>query len=165
MDPQPNDRPVTARVWRRSFPAIVSPEVIERAFKGDEWVLRRFVATLREPLGDSRIVLRGSAVTGESYRGRERFDARGPGTSDLDLVVLGEDAMRLWLPNAFYFPGVNTKPLGDKSRWVAPTLDLARQAAQALVERPVNIQAMAAWFLELRALLQVQRHVFLTEDR
>jgi hypothetical protein len=46
---------------------------------------------------------------------------------------------------------------------VAPALDPARRAAQELVGRPVNIQAMARWFLELRAIVQGQHHVTLTQ--
>jgi hypothetical protein len=124
-------------------------------------VYRQFLATLRESIGDSDIVLRGSAVTGESYRGRVRFDANGPGTSDLDVVLVGPHAFRHWVPDAFYLAGVNTVPLSDKAPWVAPGLDPARRAAQDLVRRPVSIQAMARWFLEVRAVVQGQKHVTL----
>ena len=68
--------------------------------------------------------------------------------ADVDLVVVGRDAFRLWVPEAFYVRGVNTRPLGDGTTWVAPALDPARRAAQELVGRPVHIQAMARWFLE-----------------
>lgn len=151
------------RPWRRPLPPELTDAIVRRAFRGDPDLYYQFLATLRAPIGHADIVLRGSAVMGESYREREPFDANGPGTSDLDLVLVGSDAFALWDPKAFYFPGVNTHPLSDKTRWVAPRLDPARQAAQELVGRPVNIQAMARWFLEARAILQGQRHVTLTQ--
>jgi hypothetical protein len=60
-------------------------------------------------------------------------------------------------------PGVNSLPLSDEARWVAPDLDPARTSAQEVARRPVAIQAMAAWFLELRALVQGQPHVALDD--
>lgn len=137
---------------------------MRRAFRGDPDLYRQFLGTLREHIGHADIVLRGSAVTGESYRGHEAFDANGPGTSDLDIVLIGRDALQLWIPQAFYVRWVNTIPLSDRTRWVAPGLDPAREAAQKLVGRPVNIQAMARWFLSLRAILQGQPHVTLMEQ-
>lgn len=148
---------------RPRFPPDLTAGIVRRAFQNDPELYREFLATLRRPIGDADIVLRGSAITGESYRGRERFDARGPGSSDLDLVLVGPDAFRLWVPEAFYVRGVNTHPLSDRTAWVAPELDPARRAAQTLAGRPVNIQAMARWFLELRSIVQGQRHVTLTE--
>jgi len=159
-------RLVPARPRRRDryrLPPELTDAIVKRAFRGDPELYREFLATLREPLGDADIVLRGSAVTGQSYRGHERFDAHGPGSSDLDIVLVGPHAFQHWVADAFYLAGVNTVPLSDKNPWVAPGLDPARRAAQALVQRPVNIQAMARWFLEIRAVVQGQRHVTLTE--
>ena len=56
-------------------------------------------------------------------------------------------------------PRVNTLPLYDEARWVAPSLDPVRSEAQRIVGRPVSIQAMVPWFLDLRAALQGQPHV------
>ena len=148
---------------RRLLPPELTDAIVRRAFRGDPDLYRRFLATLRECIGDADIVLRGSAVTGESYRGHEAFDAHGPGSSDLDIVLVGPHAFRHWVPDAFYLAGVNTVPLSDKAPWVAPGLEPARVAAQALVHRPVSIQAMAGWFLRLRAIVQGQRHVTLTD--
>ena len=95
------------RTSRRS-----SPAAIERAFDGDLDRFARFMAALQAGVPPAtRLVLRGSAVQGVSYRTGEPFDARGPGTSDLDVVLLGEAAMAAWAPDAFYLPGVNTQPL------------------------------------------------------
>ena len=153
-----------ARTRKGALPHELTRGIIQRAFRGDPDLYHRFLATLREHIGHADIVLRGSAVTGESYRGNQAFDADGPGTSDLDIVLVGRDALQLWLPDAFYVRWVNTIPLSDQTRWVAPGLDPAREAAQALVGRPVNIQAMARWFLALRRIVQRQRHVTLMEQ-
>ena len=135
---------------------------IERAFGGDAGRFGRFMAKLQAPLPPgTQIALRGSAVNGASYKTKEPFDSRGPGTSDLDLVLIGEDAMAEWLPEAFYLPGVNTMPLWDEARWVAPRLDPTRIQAQELAGRPVSVQAMARWFLDLRSGLQGTRYVLL----
>ena len=78
----------------------------------------------------TRLVLRGSAVQGASYKTGEPFDARGPGTSDLDIVLLGDEAMAAWEPEAFYLPGVNTQPLYDDARDIA-TRGSSRRARAA----------------------------------
>ena len=84
----------------------------------------------------TRLILRGSAVQGESYRTGEPFDARGPGTSDLDVVLLGDEAMAAWEPEAFYLPGVNTQPLDDDAPDLAdPRLERARRLAQEAAGR------------------------------
>ncbi len=130
-------------------------QIVARAFDGDWDRYASFLATLRSALPpDTRVVIRGSGVQGESYRSGEPFDARGHGTSDLDVVLLGDAAMALWRPDAFYLPNVNTLPLDDDDRTVAPGLEPTRAAAQAIAGRPVAIQAMAPWFLELRSALQ-----------
>lgn len=140
----------------------VDEAVLRRGFAGDAGRLRLFVTTLRRALPrDATIILRGSAVAGRSYVSGAPFDAAGPGTSDLDVVVLGETVMDLWTPEAQLAGGVNTLPLSDDDPWVAPGLDAARRRAQAIVGRPVSIQAMAEWFLDLRALVQGQPYVVL----
>lgn len=143
--------------------ARVVADTIERAFGGSPARLAGFVAALRGPLPNgTAIILRGSAVMGSSFRQGVPFDDDGPGTSDLDVVVVGEDAARLWVPQARLLGGVNTLPLDDKAAWVAPSLEPARRAAQAVVGRPTAVQAMAGWFLALRSLLQSQDYVVLS---
>jgi hypothetical protein len=136
---------------------------IDRAFAGDLDRFARFMAALQAgvPAG-TRLVLRGSAVQGVSYKTGEPFDARGPGTSDLDIVLIGDEAMAAWEPEAFYLPGVNTQPLYDDARDIAsPALEEARAAAQAVAGRPVALQAMTRWFLDLRSGLQGTPYVVL----
>jgi hypothetical protein len=137
-------------------------QAIGRAFEGETDRFGRFVRAIQRgvPRG-TQIALRGSAIQGYAYKSEQPFDDRGPGTSDLDLVLLGDEAMAAWHPEAFVIPGVNTLPLSDRTIWVAPTLDPARTAAQSIARRPVAMQAMARWFLDLRSGLQGQPFVVL----
>lgn len=130
-------------------------DTVDRAFDGDIAKLGRFVATLMPALpAGTKLYLRGSAVQGESYVSHEPFDAGGPGSSDLDVVVCGSEVMALFSDDGFYLPGVNSRPLCDASRDVAPFLDEVRSRAQELAGRPVSIQAMAELFLDVRSVAQ-----------
>ena len=130
-------------------------QTVDRAFGGDVAKLGRFIVTLMAVLpAGTKLYLRGSAVQGESYVSHEPFDAGGPGSSDLDVVVCGTEVMALFAEDGFYFPGINSRPLGDTDRDVAPLLDDARSRAQELAGRPVSIQAMAELFLDVRSVAQ-----------
>ncbi|MEW6225272.1 MAG: hypothetical protein AB1627_11660 [Chloroflexota bacterium] len=147
-------------------PAALEAAALERAFEGDPRRLRRFLSVIRAalPAGTS-IGLRGSAVVGQAYETGAPFDAAGPGTSDLDVVIIGDEVMDLFAPDARLLGGVNTLPLSDAEPWVAPALDRARRTAQAIARRPVSIQAMPRWFLDLRSVVQDQPYVLLDGDR
>jgi hypothetical protein len=126
-------------------------DVVARGF-GDDWsVFTRFMPKLQEALpSDTSVAIRGSTVTGHSWGDDRPFDGLGAGSSDLDIVLIGEQVMSEWAPNAFYIPEVNTMPLSDKMPDIAPSLNPIRVELQEMVGRPVNIQAMSKWFLELR---------------
>lgn len=146
-------------------PAPLENEALARGFGGDPARLRRFIRVLRAALPPhTTIGIRGSAVAGSSYLTGEAFDADGPGTSDLDIVAIGEGVNELWVPEAQLLGGINTLPLSDAKPWVAPSLDRARRRAQAIVGRPVSIQAMAGWFLDLRSVVQGQPYAILDRD-
>lgn len=135
---------------------------IRRGFGGDADRMRHFVSTLAAALPPGTLVaLRGSAVAGRSFRTGAPFDALGPGTSDLDIVVLGDSVRDLFTDEATFPGGVNTLPLSDSTPWVAPGLEAARRRAQAIARRPVSIQAQAPWFLAFRSRLQRQPYVIL----
>jgi hypothetical protein len=143
-------------------PADLLAGAIERGFGGDPRRLADFVDILQASVpADTAIALRGSTVMGYAYRDGSAFDAAGPGTSDLDLVLIGDEALQLWVPEARLLGGVNTLPLNDEAHWVAPSLDGPRREAQAIARRPLSIQAMARWFLDLRVVLQAQEYVVL----
>ncbi len=158
----------TDAAWAPSTDAAqagLDADTLQRGFGGDPARLRRFVSTLRAALPPgTTIALRGSTVAGRSYKTGEPFDVHGPGTSDLDVVIVGEPAVGLWVPDAQLLGGINTLPLSDDAGWVAPALDRARRRAQAIARRPVSIQAMAGWFLDLRTLVQGQPYVVLNGD-
>ncbi|MFI5291389.1 MAG: hypothetical protein ACHQ02_00830 [Candidatus Limnocylindrales bacterium] len=162
--PPLDDDPVDAPMLLTNAPSI-SPEALERGFGGDADRLRRFVATLQAALpAGTIIVLRGSTVAGTSYETGDAFDAAGPGTSDLDIVVIGDATMELFDNDARLMGGINTLPLSDKEPGIAPALDTARRAAQAIVGRPVSIQAMTTWFLFMRSIVQDQPFAVLSPE-
>jgi hypothetical protein len=123
--------------------------LVRLAFDGDAGRLDLFCEAIREavPPGTAA-VLRGSAVTNRRHEDRAPFDADGPGTSDLDLTLVGEPVLGLF--NAFYIPGSHSKPLCDEDLSVAPALVPLRERLGRLAGRPVNIQATADWVMFMR---------------
>ena len=67
--------------------------VCRLAFGGDETKLDQFCQVVKESIPHGTgVVLRGSSVTGKRWSDGAPFDADGPGTSDLDLTLVGDDA-------------------------------------------------------------------------
>jgi hypothetical protein len=65
---------------------------IQLAFSGDSNLFRKFCDVIRAQLHkDTGVALRVSAVTGERWDDGAPFDANGPGTSDLDLTLIGDE--------------------------------------------------------------------------
>src|ERR1051325_10340213 len=88
--------------------------VIRLAFGGSEERCDAFCRAIREEIPDgTRVILRGSAVTGSRWRDGAPFDADGPGTSDLDLTLVGEPAVALFKPTGFFLPGVHSRPVSE----------------------------------------------------
>jgi hypothetical protein len=132
----------------------IRSRILTLAFDGDE---RRFIAFYRKlqqglPEGTG-IVLRGSVVTNQRHEDGTPFDSLGKNTSDLDVTLVGNKAMEMWNSDAFYLPGLHTKPLGDKDPDIAPGLNPLREAVQELVGRPVNFQATSSLVLYSRDIL------------
>ncbi|MDH7475713.1 MAG: RHS repeat-associated core domain-containing protein [Anaerolineae bacterium] len=128
---------------------------VERAFNGDWELYYRFIRELEGGLPEgTSVVARGSSVTGYKWTTGEPFDRLGPGTSDIDLVLIGERAMKEWLPSEFKIPGVYTANLGDATPHVAPGLNPLRLELQAIVGRPVNIQAASRAYMDVRHFIQ-----------
>jgi hypothetical protein len=125
----------------RELPAsAVRARIVRLAFGGDEARYEAFVDVLRGVVPpDVAVVLRGSAVTGYRWADGARFDADGPGTSDLDLTFVGRAMLKLW--EEFYIPGLHSVPLSDEHPDAAPTFVPLRRALCELTGRPVNIQA------------------------
>jgi hypothetical protein len=116
--------------------------VIRLAFGGNEEHFATFCRTLEEfvPPGTTTI-LRGSAVTGQRWKDGAPFDADGPGTSDLDVTMVGDGGVTYFVPTGFYVPGVHSRPLCDEDPDVAPPLVPLRRQLMDMVKRPVNLQA------------------------
>ena len=116
--------------------------VIRLAFADDEGAFQEFCRTVREfvPAG-IRGILRGSAVTGRRWRDEAPFDAEGPGTSDLDLTLVGDAGLAYFIAAGFFVPGVHSRPLSEHDPDIAPDLVPLRRQLMEMVKRPVNIQA------------------------
>ena len=137
--------------------------VANLVFGGDEERLRAFCEVIRDaiPVGVGA-VLRGSAVTGVRWRDGLAFDADGVGTSDLDLTLVGGDALALFRLDGFYVPGLHSRPLSDdEDPAIAPDLVSLRQKLINMVGRPVNIQATGDLVMFLRGDLLGQPYLTL----
>lgn len=138
--------------------------VTQLAFDGDPLRYREFRAKLLAGLPEGTgVALRGSVVTNQRYEDGEPFDAKGRGTSDLDVTLVGEEVMKLWDINAFYIPSLHTKPLGDKDPNIAPALNPLREELQKLAGRPVNFQATANLILFARDMLFGESYLTIIE--
>jgi hypothetical protein len=116
--------------------------VIRLAFGGRRETYDEFCRVVREAIPEGTgVVLRGSAVTGRRYDDGAPFDADGPGTSDLDLTLVGDEAIRLFTATGFFVPGVHSRPLSDEDPDIAPDLVPLRRKLMEIAGRPVNIQA------------------------
>jgi len=129
--------------------------VVRLVFGGDAGRLEEFCAAIRQALPEATAaVLRGSAVTGTRHGDGAPFDADGPGTSDLDLTLVGDEVVGLY--SAFWIPGMNSRPLSDKDPDICPALVPLRRRLMAMVGRPVNIQGTRDWVMFVREHLMGQ---------
>ena len=136
--------------------------LIRLAFGGDAARLEEFCDVLRRAIPqETAAVLRGSSITGYRWSDNAPFDADGPGTSDLDLTLVGGEVVDWFHPEAFYIPGIHSMPLCDENPDVAPRLVELRKELTAMVGRPVNIQATKDWIMFLRERLMGQPYLTL----
>jgi len=136
--------------------------VVRLAFGGDPARLEQFCDIVREALPHATAaVLRGSAITGFRWKDGAHFDADGPGTSDLDLTLVGAQLLDLFVPTGFWVPGIHSRPLSDKDPDIAPSLVPLRNRLMAMVGRPVNIQATRDFVMYLRGDLLGQPYLTL----
>jgi hypothetical protein len=135
---------------------------IDLVFGGEPARLEEFCRILRQMLpASTSAVLRGSAVTGVRWKDNTPFDANGPGTSDVDLTLVGPDLLELYSLDGFYVPGVHSKPLSDRDPGIAPALVPLRERLMKMVGRPVNIQATRDIVMFLRGDLLGQPYLTL----
>jgi hypothetical protein len=138
--------------------------VIRLAFGGSEERFAEFLDVVREEIPPgTAVILRGSAVTGVRWRDNAPFDADGPGTSDLDLTLVGEAAIGLFTVTGFFVPGVHSRPLSDDDPDIAPALVPLRETLMTMTGRPVNIQASRDVVIQFRGDLLGQPYLTLLE--
>ena len=138
--------------------------VLRLAFGGDQSRFDEFCRMIREEIPDgTAVVLRGSAVTGTRWKDGAPFDADGPGTSDLDLTLVGDEAVALFKPTGFFVPGVHSRPVSDEDPDIAPSLIPLREALMVMTGRPVNIQASRDVVIQFRGGLLDQPFLTLIE--
>ena len=138
--------------------------VVRLAFEGREERFREFCDVIRESIPEGTgVVLRGSAVTGERWKTGEPFDAKGPGTSDLDLTLVGDKVIGLFKVTGFFVPGVHSRPVSEDDPDIAPDLIPLRQRLMEMVKRPVNIQATRDFVMYLRGELIGQPYLVLID--
>jgi len=139
--------------------------LIRLAFGGSRQAMEAFVGTVRDAIPPGTgVILRGSAVTGQRWKDGAPFDADGPGTSDLDLTLVGgDDVMALYKLTGFFLPGVHSRPLSDEDPDIAPTLVPLREQLMEMVKRPVNIQGSRDAVIYFRGELMGQPYLTLID--
>ena len=125
---------------------------------------REFCRAIESFIPDgTTVVLRGSAVTGCRWKDGAPFDSDGPGTSDLDVTLVGERAVGLFKLTGFFVPGVHSRPLSDEDPDIAPDLVPLRQMLMTMVGRPVNLQASREIVIQFRGDMLGQPYLILIE--
>lgn len=139
--------------------------VIRLAFGGSDDKFNEFVNIVRGAIPQGTgVVLRGSAVTGERWKDGAPFDADGPGTSDLDLTLVGGDeVIGLYKVTGFWLPGIHSRPLSDEDPDIAPDLVPLRRRLMEMVKRPVNIQGSRDLVMYVRGELGGQPYLVLID--
>jgi hypothetical protein len=138
--------------------------VIRLAFDGDPQRLETFIQLIRDFVPENTgVVLRGSAVTGSRWKDGAPFDSDGPGTSDLDLTLVGHRILEYYKITGFFVPGVHSRPVCEGDLDIAPDLLPLREQLMDMVKRPVNIQGTRDFVMYLRGELLGQPYLTLVE--
>ena len=136
--------------------------VLRLAFGDDRDRFDQFCRMIQQEIPDGTgVVLRGSAVTGRRWKDGAPFDSDGPGTSDLDLTLVGGAVLDLYRADGFFIPGVHSRPVSEKDPDIAPALLPLRRRLMAMVGRPVNIQGTRDWVMYFREYLMGQPYLTL----
>jgi hypothetical protein len=138
-----DDRPLTEEEKRANL--------LRYAFGGSAERLEEFLRVIRQEIPPGTgVVVRGSAITGRRWNDGAPFDADGPGTSDLDLTLVGDQVIGLFTITGFFVPGLHSRPLSDDDPGIAPDLIPLRETLMAMTGRPVNVQASRELVMQLR---------------
>jgi hypothetical protein len=134
--------------------------VLRLAFSNNRGLFDRFCQITREAVPEAHAaVLRGSSITGVRYVDGAPFDHDGPGTSDLDLTLVGAEVLKYF--SAFWIPGTHSKPLSETDPDIAPDLVPLRKTLMDMVKRPVNIQGTRDWVQFFRGEIMEQPYLTL----
>ena len=124
---------------------------VRLAFGGDRARFDEFCRVLAGHIPpETAAVLGGSSVTGHSYKEGDPFDADGPGTSDLDVTLVGPEAIEYFTLEGFWVPGIHSHPVKDGDEGIAPGLKPLRRRLQEIAGRPVTIQASQNFYYWIR---------------
>ena len=138
--------------------------VIRLAFGGNQDAYEEFCTILESEIpARTAVVLRGSAITGFRWKDGAPFDADGPGTSDLDLTLVGDEVIGFFKLTGFFVPGIHSRPMGEDDPDIAPELVPLRERLMSIVRRPVNIQASREMVLYLRGEVLGQPYLVLID--
>jgi hypothetical protein len=138
--------------------------VLRLAFGGDQERFDEFCRLIRQEIPPhTTVILRGSAITGKRWKDEAPFDADGPGTSDLDVTLVGEEAVALFKPTGFFVPGIHSRPVSEDDPDIAPSLIPLREALMVLTGRPVNVQASREVVIRFRGDLLDQPYLTLVD--
>jgi hypothetical protein len=138
--------------------------VIRLAFDNNPQKLEHFVQLIKDVVPENTgVVLRGSAVTGYRWKDKAPFDADGPGTSDLDLTLVGSRILEYYKVTGFFVPGVHSRPISKDDPDIAPDLIPLRERLMDMVKRPVNIQGTRDFVMYFRGELLGQPYLTLVE--
>src|SRR5688572_15821511 len=141
---------------------VTRERVIRLAFGGDRARYERFLHALREAIPpDVSVILRGSAVTGTRWEDGAKFDSDGPGTSDLDLTLIGGEMVKHF--EVFYIPGLHSAPLSDAHPDASVTFIPLRRELTNIAGRPVTIQATSDLVQYLRDVVMSQPYLTMIE--
>jgi hypothetical protein len=102
-------------------------------------------------------------VTGARWKDGAPFDADGPGTSDLDLTLVGHRILEYYKITGFFVPGIHSRPVCEGDLDIAPDLLPLRERLMDMVKRPVNIQGTRDFVMYLRGELLGQPYLTLIE--
>jgi len=134
--------------------------VTKLAFGNDPRRYDEFVRTISDGIPDGvEVILRGSSVTGHTFKTNEPFDHDGPGTSDLDVTFVGGDMVSLF--REFHIPGVHSAPLSEAHPFASPALGPLRKRLCDMCGRPVNLQATTSLVQYLRDVTMSQPYLIL----
>ena len=134
---------------------------IQLAFDGDEERFEEFCRVLGENIPpDTGAVLGGSSVMGHSFEG-DPYDADGPGSSDLDIYLIGNEAMKFFSLDGMQIPKIHTHPVKDGDEEIAPDLKPLRYKLKEIAGREVTLQASQNFYYWFREKMLGQPYLLL----